>query len=90
MPKVPSATDSAARRLRAWMAMTVSLPIRPERKAFGIAHESVCTRCGHGESLHPMRDLACLICDQRASAGLPSLFCVGFLSDRVETSTVRV
>ena len=27
-------------------------------------------------------DLACLVCDQRASVGLMSHFCVGFLSDR--------
>ena len=55
-----------------------------ERRAFAIAHEAVCRRCGHGESLHPQRDLACLLCDQRASVGLPSRFCVGFLSDQVE------
>ena len=55
-----------------------------ERRAFAIAHEAVCLRCGHGESLHPQRDLACLLCDQRASVGLRSRFCVGFLSDRLE------
>jgi hypothetical protein len=56
----------------------------PELRAFAIAHEAVCLRCGHGESLHPQRDLACLLCDQRASVGLLSRFCVGFVSDRLE------
>ena len=34
-----------------------------------------------------MRELACLVCDQRASAGLRSEFCVGFLSDRLERTS---
>ena len=67
--------------------MTTSLPIQRQARAFAIAHESVCLRCGHGESLHPMRELACLVCDQRASAGLRSDFCVGFLSDRAASAS---
>jgi len=62
--------------------MTISVPIERRRRAFSIPHEAVCVRCGHGESLHPQRDLACLVCDQRASVGLLSHFCVGFLSDQ--------
>jgi hypothetical protein len=62
--------------------MTIAIPIERRRHAFSVAHEAVCVRCGHGESLHPQRDLACLLCDQRASVGLVSHFCVGFLSDR--------
>ena len=62
--------------------MTISMPIERGRRAFPITHEAVCVRCGHGESLHPLRDLACLLCDQRASVGLRSHFCVGFLSDQ--------
>jgi hypothetical protein len=62
--------------------MTISFSIERERRALSITHEAVCVRCGHGESLHPQRDLACLVCDQRASVGLLSHFCVGFLSDR--------
>jgi hypothetical protein len=57
---------------------------RPQGPPFAIPHEAVCLHCGHGESLHPQRDLACLLCDQRASVGLLSRFCVGFLSDRFE------
>ena len=68
--------------------MTISVPIQRQRRAFAVAHEAVCVRCGHGESLHPQRDLACLLCDQRASVGLMSHFCVGFLSDR-ELSAVH-
>ena len=65
--------------------VTINTPVEHrERGAFAIAHEAVCLRCGHGESLHPQRDLACLLCDQRASVGLLSRFCVGFLSDRLE------
>lgn len=63
--------------------MTISIPIEHRHRAFTVAHEAVCVRCGHGESLHPQRDVACLVCDQRASVGLVSRFCVGFLSDRV-------
>jgi hypothetical protein len=62
--------------------MTVAMSIQRQARAFPIAPEAVCLRCGHGESLHPQRDLACLLCDQRASVGLWSAFCVGFLSDR--------
>ncbi|HEX7172144.1 MAG TPA: hypothetical protein VF365_05990 [Candidatus Limnocylindria bacterium] len=63
--------------------MTISISVERERRALSITHEPVCVRCGHGESLHPQRDLACLVCDQRASVGLMSHFCTGFLSDRV-------
>jgi hypothetical protein len=62
--------------------MPIVIPVERRRRAFTVGHEAVCMRCGHGESLHPQRDLACLLCDQRASAGLMSHFCVGFLSDR--------
>lgn len=64
--------------------MTVSIPIGAYRASSTIAHEGVCLRCGHGESLHPQRDLACSACDERARVGLPSRFCVGYLSDRAE------
>ena len=43
--------------------MTMSIPIQRQRAAFPVVHEMVCMRCGHGESLHPLRDLACLLCD---------------------------
>jgi hypothetical protein len=68
--------------------MTTSIPIERRRQAFSVSHEAVCVRCGHGASLHPQRDLACLVCDQRASVGLLSHFCTGFLSDR-ERSAVH-
>jgi hypothetical protein len=70
-------TPAAAHR-----SMTMSIAIERQRRAFSLTHEPVCVRCGHGESLHPQRDLACLVCDQRASVGLLSHFCTGFLSDR--------
>lgn len=69
--------------------MTLNVPIAPRRAAFTVVHEQVCLRCGHGESLHPQRDLACLVCDQRASVGLPSRFCVGFLPDQGAPSSAR-
>lgn len=75
--RVAWGTPPAAHR-----SMTISISIERERRAFSITHEEVCVRCGHGESLHPQRDLACLVCDQRAGVGLMSHFCVGFLSDR--------
>ena len=62
--------------------MTIAIPLERRRHAFSVAHEAVCVRCGHGASLHPQRELACLLCDQRASVGLVSHFCTGFLSDR--------
>ena len=69
------------------VTITNSRPEHRQPRAFAIAHEAVCLRCGHGESLHPQRDLACLLCDQRASVGMLSRFCVGFLSDRLERET---
>lgn len=64
--------------------MTVNIPI-PSRGATRartpFEHEGVCLRCGHGESLHPQRELGCVVCDDRAHIGLPSRFCVGFLAD---------
>ena len=58
--------------------------MNPRRRAFSIVHERVCNRCGHGESLHPLRDLACLVCDQRAEVGLSSRFCAGFMAELPE------
>jgi len=69
--------------------MTVNVAVGGHPRALPIVHELVCSRCGHGESLHPLRELACLACDQRASAGLPSRFCVGFLEDRPAPATAR-
>ena len=70
--------------LLAHPGMTVDFRISPRPRPFSIEHEQVCGRCGHGESLHPLRDLACLLCDQRAMIGLPSSFCVGFLAESPE------
>lgn len=65
--------------------MTVRIPIRAaNRLSVSIAHEEVCLRCGHGESLHPQRDVACVACDERAQIGLPSRLCAGYLGDRDE------
>lgn len=61
--------------------MTVSIRIEPQRHVFSIAHEAVCTGCGHGDSLHTQRD-ECLVCEQRGSAGLARRTCAGFRSDR--------
>jgi hypothetical protein len=70
--------------------MTARFSIEPEPRSFSIAHDPVCARCGHGESLHAL-SAGCLVCEQRASAGLTSNFCSGYLADsldrrRVETS----
>lgn len=86
-----SAREACRRRVggtasAAGPCMTVKLPIRARAIPFRIEHEDVCRRCGHGESLHPQRDLACVVCDERAQLGIPSQFCVGFVSDRREAS----
>ena len=67
---------------RAPNARMAPAPIQRQAQTFETAHEAVCRRCGHGESLHALRQKACLLCDQRTSAGLPSESCAGFLSDR--------
>lgn len=85
MPNVPArGPDGAPDLLRTW-GMRASFTVGTDRRALHIARDPVCVRCGHGESLHPQRDLACLACDQRASLGIRSHFCVGFLSDLAET-----
>jgi hypothetical protein len=70
--------------------MTVSFPIHPAARPFRIEHERVCARCGHGESLHPLRDLACLVCDQRVSLGMASACCVGVLESAAVSVTRTV
>ena len=49
-----------------------------------VAHDPVCARCGHGESLHAIGEAGCLLCDQRASAGLSSSYCNSYLADPLE------
>jgi hypothetical protein len=66
--------------------MTMTMATQREWRPMPAVHEAVCAHCGHGESLHPQRDLACLLCDQRAEVGLVSSFCVGFRSDRVRAA----
>ena len=70
------------------LSMTTPFPMIRERRTYAVERDPVCARCGHGESLHPQRDLACLVCDQRADVGLPSSFCVGFLSNIREAAPV--
>jgi hypothetical protein len=82
MPKVRRCSWIGARWLLHIDRMTIAIPVERRRRALQVAHEPVCMRCGHGASLHPQRDLACLVCDQRASVGLMSHVCTGFISDR--------
>lgn len=67
-------------------SMTISVPIDRRRYAVALPRDPVCTGCGHGASLHPQRDVACLVCDQRADLGLRGPFCAGYRSDRFEVT----
>ena len=61
--------------------MAAHFSIGPEPRHMSIAHDPVCARCGHGESLHALGPAGCLLCDQRASAGLSSSYCRTYLAD---------
>ena len=64
--------------------MTAHFTIGPGSPHTSIAHDPVCSRCGHGESLHAADAAGCLLCDQRASAGLSSSYCNSYLADPLE------
>lgn len=68
--------------------MTAHFTIDPGQRFVSVAHDPVCARCGHGESLHALGVTGCLLCDQRASAGLSSTYCNGYLSDAQERLAV--
>ncbi|HJP71356.1 MAG TPA: hypothetical protein VJ975_06515 [Candidatus Limnocylindria bacterium] len=68
--------------------MTAHFTIDPEQRRVSIAHDPVCARCGHGESLHALSAAGCLLCDQRVSAGLSSSYCNAYLADRLERGRV--
>ena len=73
-----------AHRVLASLGMAAHSLSAPPLPYTSIAHDPVCARCGHGASLHAIGAAGCLVCDQRASAGLSSSYCNSYLADSLD------
>jgi hypothetical protein len=77
-----------AHRVLAFLGMTAHYLSAARSPYTSVAHDPVCARCGHGESLHASGTAGCLLCDQRASAGLSSSYCNSYLADSLDRRRV--